>query len=66
MQMSVACILRLMDGAKDLLAGGGKFAQEAYNIIGALAIETTGRLVEEEQELWLSSELDAYSHPFSS
>ena len=62
----VVCLLRLMDGTKDLLASGSKFAQKAHNVVGALAIETTGGLVEEEQELWLGGELDTYGHAFPS
>jgi hypothetical protein len=50
--------VRLVDGAQDGLTGSGELLEEANDVVGRLTIETTGRLVEEQQELRLGSELD--------
>lgn len=50
--------VRLMDRAKDSLAGGSKFAEEADNVEGGLRVETRSGLVEEEEEFGFGSELN--------
>lgn len=55
-----------MDGTQDGLTGGSKFSQETDNVEGALTVETGSRLVQEEQELGLGSQLDTDGKSLSS
>lgn len=50
--------VRLMNGAENLLASSGELAEESNDVVGTLAIETGGRLVQEEEEFWLGCKLD--------
>ena len=54
-----------MDSTENLLAGSGELSQESDDIICALAVEATGRLIEEEQKLGLGRELNADGNSFS-
>ncbi|GKT49565.1 uncharacterized protein ColSpa_09746 [Colletotrichum spaethianum] len=48
----------LVDRAENGLSGGGQLPKEAHNVEGALAVQTGGGLVEEEEELGLGGQLD--------
>ena len=52
----------LVDGAQNFLTGVAQFLEESDNVVGALAVETRGRLVQEQEQVGLGGELDTDSH----
>ena len=47
-----------MDRAENLLTGGGELSEESDKVVCGLTIETRGRLVQEQKQVRLGSELD--------
>lgn len=55
----------LMDRAQNRLTGRGQFTQEADDVESRLRVETRGRLVQEQEKLWLGRQLDTDCYTFA-